>query len=64
MRSAERDAFIDKVLSHVKFKFDHEAIREELEEHMEDMLKTSRKKVWTPKKLWHRQCSIWETRMK
>ena len=38
MRSAERDAFIDKVLSHVKFKFDHEAIREELEEHMEDML--------------------------
>ena len=38
MRSAERDAFIDKVLSHVKFKFDHEAIRAELEEHMEDTL--------------------------
>ncbi len=37
MRSTERDDFIKKVLGHVKFIFDHEAIREELEEHMEDM---------------------------
>lgn len=42
MRFTERDAFIEKVLSHVKFKFDHEAIKEELEEHIEDMLEDLR----------------------
>lgn len=34
----EINDFIDKVLGHVKFSYDHENIRQELQEHIEDMM--------------------------
>ena len=37
MRFTERDDFINKVLGRVRFKYDHEAIRQELEEHIDDL---------------------------
>lgn len=37
MNEKKWDSYIKNVLSHVKFKFDHKAIRKELQEHMEDL---------------------------
>lgn len=37
MEKARWDAYIEDVLSFVKFKYDHKAIRQELAEHMEDL---------------------------
>ena len=37
MAKAQWDNYIEQILSFVKFKHDHKAIRQELEEHMEDL---------------------------
>mgnify|MGYP005805985821 FL=1 len=38
MRLTETDSFIETVLSHVRFGYDHLSIRQELEEHITDMI--------------------------
>ena len=37
MFSPEGKEFTDKVLKHIKFPYDRNAVRQELEEHMEDI---------------------------